>query len=115
VIGLPSSRESPRSWLSMSPTFRDFACPEARHSRCYSAMRAALLPVLRHFRCLPGSDGVRNERYTYLRYPRQKGEIEALFDRVGDPNALKNIIHTAPPELAEQLRRRTDELVAKNA
>jgi arylsulfatase A-like enzyme len=64
---------------------------------------------------IPSSEGVRNERYTYLRYPRQTGDNEQLFDRVGDPNELKNIIHTAPPELVDQLRQRTDELIAENA
>ena len=63
---------------------------------------------------IPSSEGVRNERYTYLRYPRQKGENEQLFDRVADANELKNIIHTAPVELVEQLRKRTDELIAQN-
>lgn len=64
---------------------------------------------------IPSSEGVRNERYTYLRYPHQKGENESLFDRVADPNELKNIIHTAPPQLVEQLRKRTDELIAQNS
>jgi arylsulfatase A-like enzyme len=63
---------------------------------------------------IPSSEGVRSERYTYLRYPRQSGENEQLFDRVADANELKNIIHTAPPELVESLRRRTDQLIAEN-
>ena len=63
---------------------------------------------------IPSSEGVRNERYTYLRYPRQSG-WEQLFDRVADANELKNIIHTAPAEFIEQLRKRTDELIARNA
>ena len=64
---------------------------------------------------IPSSEGVRNERYTYLRYPRQTGENEQLFDRVADANELKNIVHTAPAHLVEQLRKRTDELIAQNA
>lgn len=64
---------------------------------------------------IPSSEGVRNERYTYLRYPRQKGENEQLFDRVADANELKNIIHTAPPALVKQLRKCTDELIAQNS
>jgi arylsulfatase A-like enzyme len=63
---------------------------------------------------IPSSEGVRNERYTYLRYPRQTGESEQLFDRVGDANELKNIIHSLPTELIEQLRNRTDELIEQN-
>lgn len=64
---------------------------------------------------LPSSEGVRNERYTYLRYPWQKGENEQLFDRVADPSQLKNIIRSAPSEFVERLRKRTDELIAKVA
>jgi arylsulfatase A-like enzyme len=63
---------------------------------------------------IPSSEGVRNERYTYLRYPRQTGDNEQLFDRIGDPNELKNIVHTAPTALVEQLRRRTDTLIQRN-
>lgn len=62
---------------------------------------------------IPSSEGVRNERYTYLRYPWEKGDNEQLFNRLADPNELKNIIHTAPPELINQLRKRTDELIAQ--
>jgi arylsulfatase A-like enzyme len=63
---------------------------------------------------IPSSEGVRNERYTYLRYPRQTGENEQLFDRVADANELKNIFHTAPAELIDRLQKRTDELIAQN-
>jgi transposase IS66 family protein len=54
---------------------------------------------------------VRNEKYTYLRYPWEKLDNEQLFNRLVDPNQLKNIIHTAPSELVDQLRKRTDELI----
>lgn len=64
---------------------------------------------------IPSSEGVRTARHTYLRYPWQSGENEQLFDRVADPNELKNIIHTAPRELVERLRKRTDELIEANA
>jgi arylsulfatase A-like enzyme len=63
---------------------------------------------------IPSSEGLRNQRYTYLRYPRQQDENEQLFDRVADTNELKNVIHTAPEELVDQLRKRTDELIAQN-
>jgi arylsulfatase A-like enzyme len=66
-------------------------------------------------RFIPSSEGVRNERYTYLRYPRQTGENEQLFDRVADANELNNIVHSAPEELVELLRHRTNELIAENA
>lgn len=71
-------------------------------------------PVSTWEKLIPSSEGVRNERYTYLRYPRQKGENEQLFDRVADPHELKNMIHSAPAELVERLRNRTDELIALN-
>jgi arylsulfatase A-like enzyme len=64
---------------------------------------------------IPSSEGLRNERYTYLRYPRQQGDNEQLFDRVGDANELKNIIREAPAELVARLRKRTDELIAINS
>jgi arylsulfatase A-like enzyme len=64
---------------------------------------------------IPSSEGVRTERYTYLRYPRQKGQNEQLFDRLADANELKSIIQTAPAEVVEGLRSRTDELIAQNA
>jgi arylsulfatase A-like enzyme len=65
-------------------------------------------------RFIPSSEGVRDERYTYLRYPRQQGENEAFFDRLGDPGELKNIVHTAPVPLVEYYRKRTDDLIAQN-
>lgn len=65
-------------------------------------------------RFIPSSEGLRNERYTYLRYPRQAGENEQLFDRIADGNELKNIIHAAPAQVVDRLRRRTDELIAQN-
>jgi arylsulfatase A-like enzyme len=64
---------------------------------------------------IPSSEGVRDERYTYLRYPRQAGENEQLFDRVSDPHELKNVVRTAPAELVERLRKRTDELIAQSS
>ena len=65
-------------------------------------------------RLIPSSEGVRNERYTYLRYPRQAGDNEQLFDRIADADELNNIIHSVPPEIVESLRRRTDALIADN-
>jgi arylsulfatase A-like enzyme len=64
---------------------------------------------------IPSSEGVRNDRYTYLRYPRQSGENEQLFDRLADANEMQNIVHTAPAALVDGLRKRTDELIAQNS
>jgi arylsulfatase A-like enzyme len=64
---------------------------------------------------IPSSEGVRNERYTYLRYPWQTENNEQLFDRIADSNQLNNIVRTAPQDLVDKLRKRTDELIAQNA
>ncbi|QGP79432.1 sulfatase-like hydrolase/transferase [Sphingobium sp. CAP-1] len=64
---------------------------------------------------LPSSEGVRGERYTYLRYPRQPGANEMLFDRQNDPDELRNLAKTADPALMTAMRRRTDELIAKGS
>jgi len=64
---------------------------------------------------IPSSEGVRDERYTYLRYPLQKRNNEALFDRHSDPGQLSNLVGKAPIELLNYYRRRTDELIALNS
>jgi|RhiMethySRZTD1v2_1073278.scaffolds.fasta_scaffold97345_2 arylsulfatase A-like enzyme len=64
---------------------------------------------------IPSSEGVRDERYTYLRYPFQKRNNEALFDRHSDPGELSNLVGKAPLELLNYYRRRTDELIALNS
>lgn len=61
---------------------------------------------------LPSSEGIRNERYTYLRYPRQPGANEMLFDRQADPDELRNITKICDPQLLLSMRKRTDELIA---
>jgi arylsulfatase A-like enzyme len=64
---------------------------------------------------IPSSEGVRDERYTYLRYPFQKRDSEFLFDRHTDPGELSNLAGKAPIELLNYYRRRTDELIALNS
>jgi arylsulfatase A-like enzyme len=64
---------------------------------------------------IPSSEGVRDERYTYLRYPFQKRNNEFLFDRHTDPGELSNLAGKAPSELLNYYRRRTDELIALNS
>jgi hypothetical protein len=63
---------------------------------------------------IPSSEGVRDERYTYLRYPFQKRDNEFLFDRHTDPGELSNLARKAPLELLNYYRRRTDDLIALN-
>jgi arylsulfatase A-like enzyme len=62
---------------------------------------------------IASSEGVRNARYTYLRYP-QYG-FEELFDRIADPDEMINIAPTAAPGVLEDLRKRTDELIRRNS
>jgi arylsulfatase A-like enzyme len=64
---------------------------------------------------IPSSEGVRDQRYTYLRYPAQKRNNEFLFDRHSDPGELSNLVGKAPVELLNYYRRRTDELIALNS
>jgi arylsulfatase A-like enzyme len=64
---------------------------------------------------MPSSEGVRDERYTYLRYPFQKRDNEFLFDRHTDPGELSNLVRKVPADLLNQYRRRTDELIALNS
>jgi hypothetical protein len=64
---------------------------------------------------MPSSEGVRDERYTYLRYPFQKRDNEFLFDRQTDPGELSNLAGKAPLELLNHYRRRTDELIFLNS
>ncbi|MCP5395274.1 MAG: sulfatase-like hydrolase/transferase [Sphingomonadaceae bacterium] len=62
---------------------------------------------------LPSSEGVRDARYTYMRFPRQEGHNELLFDRLGDPDELNDISASCEPALLARLRHRTDELIAE--
>lgn len=62
-------------------------------------------------RAFPTSEGVRTNRYTYLRYPLQSGgHHEQLFDRASDAHELRNIVRSVPAKLVAQLRQRTNEL-----
>ncbi|MCE9565682.1 MAG: sulfatase [Planctomycetes bacterium] len=60
---------------------------------------------------IPKSEGVRNERYSYVRWFEQKPLVEELYDHVADFDEVKNLI--ADPKYAEvrdTLRKRTTEL-----
>lgn len=60
---------------------------------------------------IPKSEGVRTERYTYVRWFEQKPVVEELYDHVVDFEQVKNLI--ADPKFADvrdRLRRRTTEL-----
>ena len=60
---------------------------------------------------IPKSEGVRTERYTYVRWFEQKPIVEELYDHVADFDEVKNLI--ADPKFAnvrESLRKRTTEL-----
>jgi len=60
---------------------------------------------------IPKSEGVRTERYTYVRWFEQKPVVEELYDHVADFEQVKNLI--ADPKFSEvrdALRKRTTEL-----
>jgi arylsulfatase A-like enzyme len=69
----------------------------------------------RRRKSIPSSEGVRDERYTYLRYPFQRRDNEFLFDRHTDPGELSNLVRKVPVELLNHYRRRTDELIFLNS
>ncbi|MCB2067689.1 MAG: sulfatase-like hydrolase/transferase [Erythrobacter sp.] len=76
------------------------------------------LPGLYHYSrgmesFLPSSEGVRGERYTYIRYPRQPDDNEMLFDRLADPDEMNDISETADPALLQAMRHRADQLIAE--
>lgn len=60
---------------------------------------------------IPKSEGVRTERYTYVRWFEQKPVVEELYDHVMDFDQTRNLI-TDPQyaELRDRLRKRTTEL-----
>jgi len=60
---------------------------------------------------IPKYEGVRNERYTYIRYFEQKPAYEELYDRPADPHQERNLA-SAPRGAAAlaTLRTRCDEL-----
>ncbi|MBM4068423.1 MAG: sulfatase [Planctomycetes bacterium] len=60
---------------------------------------------------IPRSEGVRNERFTYVRWLDQKPPVEELYDHRADFEQTRNLVDNARfrAEL-ESLRRRTDEL-----
>ncbi len=60
---------------------------------------------------IPKSEGVRTERFTYVRWFEQKPVVEELYDHEADFDEMKNLI--AEPkyaEVLEKLRKRTTEL-----
>ena len=44
---------------------------------------------------IPRSEGVRDERFSYIRWIDQKPEYEELFDHVADPHNVKNLAREA--------------------
>jgi arylsulfatase A-like enzyme len=60
---------------------------------------------------IPKSEGVRSERWTYVRWFEQNPLAEELYDRDSDPDQLKNLVSDEKfaAEL-NRLRKRTDEL-----
>ena len=62
---------------------------------------------------IPKSEGVRTERFSYVRWFEQKPVVEELYDHVADFDQVKNLI--ADPAFAavrDELRKRTDRVCA---
>ena len=60
---------------------------------------------------IPGSEGVRTERWKYVRYFRRQPVHEQLFDLKNDPDEIRNLANDERHrETLESLRRRCDEL-----
>src|SRR5205085_9107561 len=60
---------------------------------------------------IPKSEGVRTERFAYVRWFEQKPLVEELYDHQADFDQTKNLINDPKyAEVAEKLRKRTTEL-----
>jgi len=60
---------------------------------------------------IPKSEGVRTERYTYVRWFEQKPVVEELYDHTADFEQTKNLIaDPAHSSVRDELRKRTTEL-----
>lgn len=63
---------------------------------------------------IPKSEGVRTERWTYVRWFEQKPVYEELYDHETDFEEVNNLINDpAYADVANALRKRTDQLQAK--
>ncbi len=63
---------------------------------------------------IPKSEGVRTERWKYIRYFEQKPVHEELYDLVADPHERHNLAkEPAHAGTLDNLRRRCDDLIAK--
>ena len=62
---------------------------------------------------IPASEGVRDGRWTYARYPGQRPPAEQLFDRARDPLQARNLAaDPAHADVLGRLRRRCERLLA---
>lgn len=60
---------------------------------------------------VPKSEGVRNQRFTYLRWFEQKPVVEELYDHVADFDETHNLVKDARyADVLDKLRKRTTEL-----
>jgi arylsulfatase A-like enzyme len=62
---------------------------------------------------IPKSEGIRTERWKYIRYFEQSPPYEELYDLVDDPNERMNLAgHPGHAAALDELRRRCDEFAA---
>lgn len=128
---LPAARAGTQSDLcalniDLAPTILDLAGvaatpTKAMQGRSLVPLLSGRAPVdwrtdffyehLFEFAKIPKSEGVRNERWTYLRWFEQPTRTEELYDRLADPDEASNLVaEPAYAEVLAALRRRTDQL-----
>lgn len=113
--------------LDLAPTLLEFAgvaVPKQEQGRSLLPLLHGQTPAdwrtdflfehLFHHKNIPKSEGVRTERYSYVRWFESNPLVEELYDHQADPQQVKNRI--ADPrwaDLAQRLRKRTDELIQR--
>jgi arylsulfatase A-like enzyme len=110
--------------VDLAPTILDcagIAVPKAMQGRSLTPLLAGQTPAdwrkdflyehlfVRHN--IPKSEGVRTERWTYVRWFDQKPLVEELYDHQKDFDQIDNLVNARQhSQTLERLRQRTDEL-----
>ncbi|MFM1870794.1 MAG: hypothetical protein RL398_216 [Planctomycetota bacterium] len=114
--------EVPALNVDVAPTVLDYAgLPAVMQGRSLRPLVRGEVPAdwrtdflfehrFKHAR-IPESEGVRDARFTYIRWYEQKPVVEELYDRDADPAQLHNVVgDPAHAATLARLRARTDEL-----
>lgn len=94
--------------IDLQPTLLDFAGvkpPEATHGKSLTALLErnrqdfrGLFFLEHHFpdgAWIPSSEGIRTQRWKYIRYTDNAGPYEELYDLMSDPHETQNLIGRA--------------------